>query len=109
MADTLSRRHDLTDNELLTLFDSKYPQTKPWHMSQLSTKMLLALNSSLQWKRPDVASCLLHSLTEPLSSTTGWLSAMALVMTLSSLMSPLLSSLTSSCLWPPIPMRPHFP
>ena len=96
MADTLSRRHDLTDHELLTLFDSEYPQTKPWHMSQLSNEMLLALNSSLRRKRPDVASCLLHSPTEPLSSTTGWLTATALVMTLSSLMSPLLSSSTSS-------------
>ena len=96
MADTLSRRHDLTDHELLTLFDSEYPQTKPWHMSQLSTEMLSALNSLLRQKRPNVASCLLHSLTEPLSSTTGWLTATASVTTLSSPMSPLLSSSTSS-------------
>ena len=65
-------------------------------MYQLHTGMLLALSSSLCWKCPDVVSCLLLSPTEPLYSTTGWLTAMALVMTPSCLKSPLPSSSISS-------------
>jgi hypothetical protein len=50
MADTLSRHHDLTDEELLTLFDHRFPQDKPWRMCHLPDEMLLALNCSLRRK-----------------------------------------------------------
>ena len=58
MADTLSRHHDLTDEQLLTLFDLCFPQDKPWRMCHLPNEMLSALNCSLQRKRPIAASYL---------------------------------------------------
>ena len=91
MADTpLSHQHDLTDDELLTLFDFElFLQEKPWHMCQLPTMMHLALNSSLHGRHPDViALCLLLKPTEPISSCTVWLSAKISAMTLSCLKSP---------------------
>ena len=65
-------------------------------MYQLNTRMLSALDSLLHWKHPNIASCLPHHPTEPLYSTTGWFTAMASVMTLSCLISPLPSNSTSS-------------
>ena len=58
MADILSRRHDLSDAQLLTLFTSRFPQAKPWRMYRLPTATLSALISSLQRRRPATASWL---------------------------------------------------
>ena len=44
MADTLSRLFELTNEQLLTLFNSRFPQEKPWRMCHLAPEMLLALN-----------------------------------------------------------------
>jgi hypothetical protein len=49
-ADTLSHHHDLSDEQLLMLFDLRFPQEKPWRMCHLPDEMLLALNCLLRWK-----------------------------------------------------------
>ena len=58
MADILSRCHDLSDAQLLTLFNTHFPQAKPWCMYHLPTVTLLALISSLQQRRPTTVSWL---------------------------------------------------
>jgi hypothetical protein len=40
MANTLSHHHDLTDQQLLTLFNHHFPQDKPWRMCHLPNGML---------------------------------------------------------------------
>jgi hypothetical protein len=100
MADTVSRSMHISDDDLLTLFDTKFPQAKPWRMCQLPTGMHSALNSCLRRKRPDVASCLQHRPTEPLSSRLGWLSAPTWGTDLSSSTSPPNSILISSSSMP---------
>ena len=44
MADDASRLWHLSDNELLTHFNSNYPQTRPWRISPLRHDMASALN-----------------------------------------------------------------
>ena len=51
MADDASRRWDLTDQNLLTHFNSLYPQKLPWRLSHLPPRMNSALTSSLFRKR----------------------------------------------------------
>lgn len=51
MADDASRRWDLNDVELLTYFNSTYPQNKPWQLSILRPEMHSALILALQCKR----------------------------------------------------------
>jgi hypothetical protein len=55
MANMLSRHHDLTDEQLLTLFDFCFPQDKSWHMCHLPDEMLLDLNCLLRHRRPAAA------------------------------------------------------
>jgi hypothetical protein len=47
MADVASRSGHLTDTQLLSLFESKSPQTLPWTLCQLRTPMSSALTSAL--------------------------------------------------------------
>ena len=96
MADTISRSMHMSDDELLTLFNAKFPQEKPWRMCPLPTAMHSALSSCLRRKRPDVASCLQHSPTEPVSSRLGWLSARTWDTNPSSATCPPTSTSTSS-------------
>ncbi len=51
MADDASRRWDLSDLDLLTYFNSTYPQKLPWCLSTLQPRMNYALTSSLFRKR----------------------------------------------------------
>jgi len=88
MADTISRSMHMSDDALLTLFNTTYPQDKPWRMCPLPTAMHSALSSCLRRKRPDVASCLQHNPTAPVSSRLGWLSAMTSGTNPSSVTSP---------------------
>ena len=74
MADILSQQHDLTDLQLLTLFNTHFPQDMPWHMCRLSAAMLLALTSSLWWKQPNTALWLQPKLIEPICLPLGWIS-----------------------------------
>ena len=53
MADDASRRFDLNDSQLLTLFDQKYPQTRSWQLRHLSPHTRSSLTSALQCKRPE--------------------------------------------------------
>ena len=51
MADDCSRLWHLTDSQLLTYFNSKYPQRKPWRMCRLRSAMSSAVISALSSKR----------------------------------------------------------
>jgi hypothetical protein len=51
MADDCSRLWHLTDTELLVYFNAKYPQSEPWQMRHLNSRMNSALIASLQCKR----------------------------------------------------------
>ena len=54
LADFCSRRWDLSDTELLTYFNSKFPQTLPWQLCQLRPAMLSSMTSALLKKRSDL-------------------------------------------------------
>jgi hypothetical protein len=51
MADDVSRRWDLSDDLLLTHFNTAYPQTQPWQLLSLRPTMLSALITALSCKR----------------------------------------------------------
>ena len=51
MADTASRSFHLSDTDLVSLFNSKFPQPKSWKLHHLSPGMNSALISSLRSKR----------------------------------------------------------
>ena len=51
MADDCSRLWKLSDRDLLTYFNSRYPQSTSWSMHHLRPEMLSALTSALQRKR----------------------------------------------------------
>lgn len=53
MADDLSRLWHLTDSQLLTYFNAKYPQAQPWRIVHLRSEMHSSLISALQTKRVD--------------------------------------------------------
>jgi hypothetical protein len=109
MADILSRRHDLTDTQLLTLFDARFPQDVPWRMCLLPPATLSALNSSLQRRRPATASWLRPGLGEPTSSTPGWLLPPPSPTIRSSSTSLGTPTSTSSSSMPALPPRPPVP
>jgi hypothetical protein len=67
MADDASRRFDLSDSQLLSLFNSRYPQTEPWQLRPLSDAMNLKLTSALQQRRPIWPSVKVVPLPLPLS------------------------------------------
>ena len=58
MADDCSRRWDLSDAQLISHFNSFYPQTSSWHLCRLRPAMLSCLTSALQRQRPELASML---------------------------------------------------
>ena len=58
MADDCSRKWNLTDDELLTYFNFRYPQTKSWQLRRLRPEMNYALISALLRKRSEPASYL---------------------------------------------------
>jgi hypothetical protein len=51
MADDLSRRWDLSDEQLLTHFDSSYPQAQPWRLCTLRNDFSSAMIQALSMKR----------------------------------------------------------
>jgi hypothetical protein len=55
MADDASRLLHLSDTELLSHFNTTYPQSKLWQLSHLQPRMLSALITALQCKRSDPA------------------------------------------------------
>ena len=55
MADDCSRRFDLSDTELLSHFNSNYPQNKSWRIVRLNDAMNSSLCSALLRKRTDPA------------------------------------------------------
>jgi hypothetical protein len=58
MADDCSRLWDLSDAQLLTHFDLKYPQSEPWQLCPLRPNALSSLISALHKQRPAPASLL---------------------------------------------------
>jgi hypothetical protein len=50
MADILSRRWELTNSQLLRLFNSQFPQDQPWQLCPLSANMNSSVTQAL-WKR----------------------------------------------------------
>ena len=69
MADTLSRRWELNDSQLLYLFNSIYPQAQPWSICHPRSAMLSATTLALSKKRCEPA--FLEGDKLPLPSTTG--------------------------------------
>jgi hypothetical protein len=53
MADIASRRFDLSDSQLLHLFDTRFPQTRTWQLHHLKPAMLSQLICALQRQRPN--------------------------------------------------------
>ena len=53
MADILSRWWHLSDEEILTYFNTHFPQKKPWRLCHLDEGMNSALVSSLHKQRPE--------------------------------------------------------
>lgn len=51
MADTLSRRWELSDSQMLDLFNSTYPQALPWLPCQLRPSMLYSATQALSKQR----------------------------------------------------------
>ena len=52
MADAASRRWDLSDDVLLTYFDSHYPQARSWQLYQLNSATNASVIGALSRKRP---------------------------------------------------------
>jgi hypothetical protein len=100
MADFLSRRFGLTEPELLTYFDTHFPQDLPWRLCRLPPATHSALISALRRLRPDTASWLRHELTIPVSSNLGWLSPTPSAVTRTSVMCPPISASISSSSMP---------
>jgi hypothetical protein len=100
MADFLSRRFDLTEPELLTYFDTHFPQEMPWRSCRLPIAMHSALISALRRQKPATASWLRPEPTVPVSSTLGWLSSTPSATTHTSETSPPSTALTSSSCTP---------
>ena len=70
MADLLSRRWDLSDAQLLTLFDTSFPQDTPWKLCHLNSGMRSAVTSALS-KQPSPLGPLINAIapaTPPLTS-----------------------------------------
>jgi hypothetical protein len=58
LADLLSRQWHLTDSDVLSLFNSRYPQKLPWRLCPLRPRMICAINSALSKQRCEPASLL---------------------------------------------------
>ena len=61
MADDASRRWDLSDDALLTHFDSSYPQASSWQLQTLHSDMFLAVIGALSRQRSIPASLTIAS------------------------------------------------
>jgi hypothetical protein len=58
MADDASRLWTLSNSDLLTRFNTLYPQNQPWQLYILRPEILSALTTALLCKRSDLALCL---------------------------------------------------
>jgi hypothetical protein len=92
MADDASRLWHLSDTDLLTHFNSTYPQRTSWVLCPLRPKMSSAVTSALRKKRPDPASFLAAAPAPGASGMYGWDSAGASTRTPSSPVLPTRSS-----------------
>lgn len=72
MADDASRHLDWTDSEILTHFNTHFPQPATWNVCQLRPAMNSALISSLFRKRSDPASWLNERKPPTPIGTCGW-------------------------------------
>ena len=72
MADDCSRLWHLTDEQLLTHFNSHYPQSLPWQQCTLRPEMNSALLSALQRKRQPPESFLLQLQRLKHGGSSGW-------------------------------------
>ena len=72
MADFLSRRWGLTDAEILSHFNSNFPQKRPWRLCRVRTEIHSALTLALsrRWCEPEL---ILHTPEKRISiETFGW-------------------------------------
>jgi hypothetical protein len=76
MADDASRLFHLSDADLLTHFNSHYPQTASWRMLHPSNEMLSSVTSALHRKRPEPASFLHAPLPTIVAGSCGQASAL---------------------------------
>ena len=84
MADALSRRWDLTDTQLLTYFNTHFPQARSWQICHLTKPMYSRLISALSRRRCDLAS-LKNTVSEKINiGKSGMLSACTMASILSS-------------------------
>jgi hypothetical protein len=77
MADACSRLWHLTDTQLLTHFNTTFPQDVPWQLRLLAPQMLSALTSALHKKRPELPLSLQESGPPIAPGTSGPVSALA--------------------------------
>jgi hypothetical protein len=75
MADDCSRLWHLSDSQLLSYFNSTYPQTHSWQLCQLRPNMLSSLTSALLMKRPEPQSFLNEPKRKTVIGISGVLSA----------------------------------
>lgn len=71
MADDCSRLWTLTNTELLTHFNSQYPQNLPWRMWHPTPEMLSAVTSALRRRRSRPASILVEPARAVATGPTG--------------------------------------
>ena len=74
MADDCSRLWHLSDDELVSYFNTKYPQPKPWRLCHLNAGTASALFSALRCRRLPLPEILAAADREPSSSADGLLS-----------------------------------
>ena len=71
MADDASRRWDLSDESLLTHFNTRYPQRLPWRLSNPPQRLNSALTSSLYRRRLPPEWYLADPDKQPVTGTSG--------------------------------------
>ena len=72
MADDCSRLWNLSDSQLLTYFNSTYPQATSWQLRHLRPEMLSALTSNLLKKRSRPELYLCETKKPPVRGASGW-------------------------------------
>ena len=92
MADDCSRLWNLTDSQLLTYFNSRYPQSTSWTMRHLRPEMHSALTSALLRKRSQPELYLRDTKRDSKLGASGWRFASPLMLTPISRRWPTLSS-----------------
>jgi hypothetical protein len=88
MADDLSRLWELNDSQLLSYFNTKYPQDLPWQTATLRPAMLSSLTSALQKQRVDPVSLLNAQPKKMVIGASGSATAKPLVLAPTSKKSP---------------------